>query len=171
MLQYDFDQSVGYWVTMATQSIRRVLSQRLVEQEVTLRQWEVLVWLARDPELSQSQLAECMGIEPPTLAGVVNRMERDGWIDKTNCEDDRRRCKLHPTAKAEAIWNRSVTLAHEVRAQAVAGISSEDLETLKRVCETIRCNLSLVPPLPDVEPYKAVDEAAVRREMKVLKAM
>ena len=80
MLQYDFDQSVGYWLTMATQSIRRVLSQRLVEQEVTLRQWEVLVWLARDPELSQSQLAECMGIEPPTLAGVVNRMERDGWI-------------------------------------------------------------------------------------------
>ena len=171
MLQYDFDQSVGYWVTMATQSIRRVLSQRLVEQQVTLRQWEVLVWLARDPELSQSQLAECMGIEPPTLAGVVNRMERDGWIDKTNCEDDRRRCKLHPTAQAEAIWNRSVTLAHEVRAQAVAGISSEDLETLRRVCDTIRCNLSQVPSLPEPGPCHGVDPAVVRREMKVLKAM
>ena len=171
MLQYDFDQSVGYWLTMATQSIRRVLSQRLVDQEVTLRQWEVLVWLARDPELSQSQLAEFMGIEPPTLAGVVNRMERDGWIDKTNCEDDRRRCKLHPTAKAEAIWNRSVTLAHEVRAQAVAGISPENLQTLKRVCETIRSNLSLVPPLPEVEPHSSLTEAAVRRDLKVLKAM
>lgn len=171
MLQYDFDQSVGYWVTMATQSIRRVLSQRLMEQEVTLRQWEVLVWLARDPELSQSQLAECMGIEPPTLAGVVNRMERDGWIEKTNCEDDRRRCKLHPTAKAEAIWNRSVTLAHEVRAQAVAGISLEDLETLRRVCDTIRSNLTQVPSLPEPGPCHGVDPAAVRREMKVLKAM
>jgi MarR family transcriptional regulator, transcriptional regulator for hemolysin len=171
MLQYDFDQSVGYWITMANQSIRRVLSQRLMEQEVTLRQWEVLVWLARDPELSQSQLAECMGIEPPTLAGVVNRMERDGWIEKTNCEDDRRRCKLHPTAKAEAIWNRSVTLAHEVRAQAIAGISPEDLDALRRVCDTIRGNLNQVPPLPESEPCHDVDPAAVRRDMKVLKAM
>ena len=171
MLEYDFDQSVGYWITMANQSIRRVLSQRLVEQEVTLRQWEVLVWLARDPDLSQSQLAECMGIEPPTLAGVVNRMERDGWIVKTNCEDDRRRCKLHPTAQAEAIWNRSVTLAHAVRAEAVAGVSPEDLEALRRVCDTIRCNLSQVPSLPEVEPLHDVDEAAVRRDLKVLKAM
>ncbi len=177
MLQYDFDQSVGYWLTMATQSIRRVLSQRLVEQEVTLRQWEVLVWLARDPELSQSQLAECMGIEPPTLAGVVNRMERDGWILKTNCEDDRRRCKLHPTAKAEAIWSRSVTLAHEVRAQAIAGISPEDLATMKRVCDMIRDNLSQVPPLPESEPSAAVDPCAgvdpeaVKREIKVMNSM
>lgn len=177
MLQFDFDQSVGYWLTMATQSIRRVLSQRLAEQEVTLRQWEVLVWLARHPELSQSQLAECMGIEPPTLAGVVNRMERDGWILKTNCEDDRRRCKLHPTAKAEAIWSRSATLAHEVRAQAIAGISAEDLATLKRVCDTIRDNLSAVPSIPEplppveVDPCAGVDMAARQREIQVMKSM
>lgn len=177
MLQYDFDQSVGYWLTMATQSIRRVLSQRLVEQEVTLRQWEVLVWLARDPELSQSQLADCMGIEPPTLAGVVNRMERDGWILKTNCEDDRRRCKLHPTAKAEAIWASSVTLAHDVRAQAIAGISPEDLATLQRVCDTIRENLSQIPSLPETEPCESidpcagVDREALKREIKIMKAM
>ena len=177
MLQYDFDQSVGYWLTMATQSIRRVLSQRLVVQEVTLRQWEVLVWLARDPELSQSQLAEFMGIEPPTLAGVVNRMERDGWILKTNCEDDRRRCKLHPTAKAEAIWNRSVTLAHEVRAQAIAGISPEDLATLKRVCDTIRDNLNQVPlpldadPCASIDPCEEIDSEAAKREIKVMKSM
>ena len=177
MLRYDFDQSVGYWVAMATQSIRRVLSQRLAEQSLTLRQWEVLAWLALNSEHSQSQLAECLGVEPPTLAGVVNRMERDGWIVKTNCEDDRRRCRLHPTAKAEAIWNSSVTLSHEVRAQAVAGISLEDLETLRRVCATIRDNLSRVAPLEDAtealeaDPCQAIDPEALRREIKTLKLM
>ncbi len=171
MLEYDFDQSVGYWITMANQSIRRVLTQRLVEQEVTLRQFEVLVWLARNAEYSQSQLAECMGIEPPTLAGVVNRMERDGWIVKTNCEDDRRRCRLQPTAKAEAIWNRSVTLAHEVRAQAIAGISPEDLETLQRVCGTIRDNLAQIPSPPESDPCEELDQAALQREMRIIQSM
>lgn len=171
MLQYDFDQSVGYWVTSANQSIRRVLTNRLAEHEITLRQFEVLVWLTHNPEYSQSQLAECIGIEPPTLAGVVNRMERDGWIVKTNCEDDRRRCRLQPTPKAEAIWTRSVAIAHEVRAQAVAGIAPVDLETLRRVCEAIRDNLSQVPSPPEVTPSENVDPEAYRREIKTINAM
>lgn len=171
MLTYDFDQSVGYWLMLATQSIRRVLETRLVEKEITLRQWEVLAWLASDPSLSQSQIAQAMGIEPPTLAGVVNRMARDGWIDKTNCEDDRRRCRLSPTPQVEEIWNGSLSVAHEVRAQATAGITPEELEILKRVCLRIRDNLSQIvsPEVPD--PCEGVDNEAVQREIKILKSM
>ena len=156
MLQYNFDESVGYWGTMASQSIRRVLGQRLSEQDLTLRQWEVLAMLACNPELSQAQLAERMGIEPATLAGVVNRMERDGWINKTSSSEDRRQSRLSPTAQAESIWNRSLTLSAEVRAQAVAGVSQEDLQTLRRVCAMIRDNLSrsIVPTA--VEPLSNV---------------
>lgn len=177
MLDYDFDQSVGYWLTMATQSIRRVLSQRLAAQNLTLRQWEVLVWLARSPDMSQSQLADCMGIEPPTLAGVVNRMERDGWLVKTNCDEDRRRCRLHPTPKSEEIWKGSISVAHAVRAQAVVGISPDDILALKRICETIRENLEheVIPTAevesPDNAPATPLDQDALLREMKTIHSM
>lgn len=155
MLQYNFDDSVGYWVTMASQSIRRVLGQRLSEQDLTLRQWEVLAMLACNSELSQTQMAERMGIEPATLAGVVNRMERDGWIIKTSSSEDRRQSRLFPTAQAESIWNRSLTLSAEVRAQAVAGVSQDDLKTLRRICATIRDNLGKVSSAPAVLPEAA----------------
>ena len=112
-----------------------------------------------------------MGIEPPTLAGVVNRMERDGWIVKTNCEDDRRRCRLHPTSKAEAIWARSVAIAHEVRAQAVAGISQADLDTLHRVCLAIRDNLNAVSSVADADSIECVDADALRREIRAIQSM
>lgn len=150
MLQYNFDESVGYWVTIASQAVRRVLGQRLSEQDLTLRQWEVLAMLACNSELSQTQMADRMGIEPATLAGVVNRMERDGWIIKSSSHEDRRQSRLLPTAQAESIWKRSLTLSAEVRAQAVAGVSKEDLQTLRRVCATIRDNLSKIsPPICD----------------------
>lgn len=171
MLQYDFEQSVGYWMTMATQSIRRALTVRLAEEQITLRQWEVLAWLATNPELSQNQLAECMGIEPPTLAGVVTRMERDGWIIKSNCEDDRRRCRLTPTPKAEEIWLRALSLCLQVRETALVGLPQEDLETLRRVCSQIRDNLAAVAPELTPSPEDCPDTDAVRREMTVLRAM
>lgn len=171
MLKYDFDQSVGYWLMLATQSIRRALEARLVEKQITLRQWEVLAWLASDPTLSQSQIAQSMGIEPPTLAGVVNRMARDGWIEKKNCDDDRRRCRLTPTEQVEEIWNASVSVAHEVRNEAIAGVTPEELEVLKRVCLRIRDNLSPATTPEPADPCEGIDEAAVQREIKILKSM
>ena len=171
MMQYDFAQSVGYWVSMAAQSIRRVLGQRLAEQDLTLRQWEVLAWLACNADHSQSQLAECMGIEPATLAGVVNRMERDGWVIKSNSDEDRRQSRLRPTAQAEAIWNRSLALSNAVRAQAVEGISPEDLETLRRVCAKIRDNLSKIPALHETGPGENMEVEDLRRVSETVQAM
>lgn len=176
MLQYDFDKSVGYWLMLTTQSIRRVLETRLnalnIQPKITLRQFECLAWLASDPNMSQNELALAMGIEPPTLAGVVNRMERDGWIEKTNCTDDRRRCRLKPTAQAENRWSEIVAVAHAVRAQAIHGVTDQELQTLRSICDRIRENLAQDIESAAVDTASSeVDEDAVRRELQTIRAM
>lgn len=109
---------------------------------MTLRQWEVLVWLSQNGELSQAELAECMGIERHTLTGVLARMERDGWLERRSCPADRRKNKLRPTNKAEAAWSQAVACCQHVRALAVEGIPFEELAQFKRTCEAIRRNLA-----------------------------
>jgi MarR family transcriptional regulator for hemolysin len=156
VLRYDFDDSVGYWVCMTSQAMRRELTARLAEQGITLRQWEVLAWLACDANVSQAELAECMGIEPPTLAGVLRRMERDGWLRRRCCDDDRRRNRLEATEKAEEIWQRGIRACNEVRSRATKGISPGELAALKKTCARIRENLAeaatpcarVAPPAP-----------------------
>ncbi len=143
MLQYDFEESVGYWVCMTAHALRRGLNDRLAQEGITLRQFEVLAWLSCDGDVSQAQLAECMGIEPPTLAGVLRRMERDGWVVRESCPQDRRKNLLHPTEKAEEIWERALSLCHEVREQAISGFTAEELETLKNLCAKLRGNLGM----------------------------
>ena len=141
LLKYDFEESVGYWVGITTHVVRRALDVELAREGITLRQWEVLAWIAHDGELTQTQLAERLGIEAPTLAGVLSRMERDGWLARVSCPNDKR-CKLiRATDKSEKLWNRMTTCCHRVREHAIQGISQEDLETLKRTCEAIRQNL------------------------------
>jgi MarR family transcriptional regulator for hemolysin len=143
VLRYDFEDSVGYWICMTSQAVRRALTARLAEEGITLRQWEVLAWLACNSDVSQAQLAECMGIEPPTLAGVLRRMERDGWVRRHCCDNDRRRNRLEATEKAEEVWQRAVRACQDVRAQAIRGFTAAELSILKKLCADIRENLAV----------------------------
>ena len=141
MLAYDFDESVGCWVVMTAHVLRRALDTELTRENITFRQWEVLACLSLAGEQTQVELAEKLGIEAPTLAGVLARMERDGWLDRHSCPEDRRKKRIRPTLKAEEVWNRTVSCCKDVRARATREISADDLQTLKRTCEKIRENL------------------------------
>ncbi len=142
VLEYDWESSVGYWVCTTSHSLRRALSVRLAEEDMTLRQWEVLASLSVHGSVSQTRLAECLGLEPHTIVGILNRMVRDGWLERRCCEEDRRRNLVHPTPKAEAVWSRLTEICHEVRYQAVAGLSDAELSEFQRICERIRANLA-----------------------------
>lgn len=143
MLRYDFEESVCYWTCMASHAIRRALSTRLADAGITFRQWEVLAWLARNEDISQAELADCMGIEPHTLAGVVRRMERDGWLDRTCCSEDRRKNKLKTTAKAEEIWEAALEHCDAVRDQAIRNFTPAEVTLLKKLCGEIKANLEV----------------------------
>jgi len=141
VLQYDFDNSVGYWLTLTTQSIRRVLAQELARENITLRQFEVLAWIAAEGEQPQVKLAERMDIEAPTLTGILNRMEQNGWLERRCCPEDRRRKLLRVTPQAKAVWEQMADCARRVREQAISGLSSSQLTVFRQICETIRGNL------------------------------
>lgn len=141
-LQSEFDESVGCWIALTAHTMRRALDAELAREKITFRQWEVLGWISMCEELSQAELADRLGIEAPTLAGILARMERDGWLERTTSPNDRR-CKLiRMTDKVEPIWSRTLECCRRVRARATDGISDEQLQTLKTTCDRIRQNLS-----------------------------
>lgn len=141
MLEYDFEKSIGYWVASTAHALRKALDVELSKQSITFRQWEVLAWIAAKGEQSQVELAEHLCIEAPTLAGILSRMERDGWLVRYPCPDDRRRKRIRVTERAEDVWNQAVECCLKVRGQAVSGISEADLEGFRRVCSSILVNL------------------------------
>lgn len=144
MLQYDFDESVGCWIALTNQALRRAVANRLACEAITLRQWEVLACIAlKGGEISQVELADMLGIEAPTLVGVLRRMERDGWLNRINCQQDRRKKWIRPTERAEALWTRMVDCCHEVRERATEGFSRDELQMLKQFTERIRENLNV----------------------------
>jgi len=141
VLQFDFEESIGYWICSTAHAVRRALNAELEKQGITYRQWEVLAWIAMVGELSQVELAERLGIEAPTLVGILDRMERDGWLDRYGCPNDRRRKRIRATEKAETVWAKMVECARKVRTQAREGLSQEELDFLKATCGRVKANL------------------------------
>ena len=148
MLQYDFEQSIGYWVTIAAHAIHRALDEELAPQGITFRQSQVLAWLALEGELSQVELAAKLMIEPPTLVKVLDRMERDDWITRTSCLADRRKKIIRPNQRAGDVWSKIVECALRVRRQALGGISEAEVQLLINLLRRILTNLGASPAEP-----------------------
>ena len=143
VLDYDFEQSIGYWLTMTTQAYHRAVTEELAPHGITYRQSMVLGWLALEGELSQTELAAKMMVEPPTLVGILDRMERDGWISRHNCPSDRRKKLIRANPAAEPVWEKIVECAMRVRERATAGLSERQLATLKKLLRRVQQNLKV----------------------------
>jgi MarR family transcriptional regulator for hemolysin len=141
MLYYDFEGSIGAWLTITTQTYHRAVSEELAPHGITYRQSMVLGWLALEGKLSQTELASKMMVEPPTLVGILDRMERDGWITRHNCPDDRRKKIIRANPAAEPVWEKIVECALRVRQRATEGLSERELATLQKLLKSVQRNL------------------------------
>lgn len=139
---YDFESSIGYWITMTSQCYQQTLNDELAPFGITFRQFQVLAWLAYDGELSQTELARRMMIEPPTLVGILDRMQREGWIERKYCAADRRRKRLALRSAAEPICVKVVSCLNRVRQQATNGMSDKEVATLKKLLCKVQNNLN-----------------------------
>jgi len=141
VLEHDFENSVGFWVCQASHALQRAFNEELAPQGVTYRQAQVLGCLALEGQLSQTDLAERMRIEPPTLVGILDRMERDGWIRRDGDKTDRRRKFIQPTTAAKPVWSKIVAVAKRVRTRASRGLSAAQLAQLKKLLGMVQGNL------------------------------
>lgn len=76
---------------------------QLVGDMVTLRQFVVLAAIADNPGLSQADLVRATGIDRSTLADLIARMERRGWVDRTTSLLDSRAHAVRLATAGEAI--------------------------------------------------------------------
>jgi MarR family transcriptional regulator for hemolysin len=142
VLEYDFENSVGYWICQASQVFQRAFNEELAPQGVTFRQAQVLGCLALEGRLSQTDLAERMRIEPPTLVGILDRMERDGWIRRGGDATDRRKKLIEALPAAKPAWTKIVATAKRVRTRATRGMTPTQLTQLKKLLRLVQANLA-----------------------------
>ncbi|MBA2114902.1 MarR family winged helix-turn-helix transcriptional regulator [Bremerella alba] len=140
-MTYDFHASTGYWVTLSAHHYQQRVDAELRPFGITFRQFQVIAWLKCEGPLTQSDLARRMTIEPPTLAGIMTRMESMQWIVRTSCNKDRRKKFLDVGPAAEPVWEKIVPVLNKVRQEATRGMSSDEIEKLHGLLSQVLLNL------------------------------
>ncbi len=143
MLSYDFHNSIGYWLCITATAMQEALNEELSRHGITYRQFQVLGWLVHDgDEVTQADLAARMRIEPPTLVGLLDRMEQQGWITRVNCPGDRRKKIVRIAPAAEDVWETMVAALIRVRERATAHLTPEQTDALKDMLQLIHETLT-----------------------------
>src|SRR3954467_10195484 len=118
---------------------RTRLDQRLRPLGLSQGKWRTLMHLSQGGDnLTQKAIAERMGIEGATLAGLLNRLQHDGWIERRGSAEDRRCKTVHLQRRSKAVLNKIFNTAHDLRTELIEDISQRDLETCIRVLSKIR---------------------------------
>ncbi len=118
---------------------RTKLDQRLRPLGLSQGKWRTLIHLSQGGnKLTQKEIAERMGIEEPTLAGLLDRLQEGGWIKRLESPNDRR-CKIvHLQRRSKAVLEEIFNTAHGLRHELIEDIPPHDLEACVRVLTQIR---------------------------------
>ncbi len=89
--------------------IRQEADRRASMHGMTRAQWVILIWLQRQPGLSQKELAEILEVEPITVARLIDRLEARGMVERRPDVKDRRIWRLHLLEAAEPVLDEMET--------------------------------------------------------------
>jgi DNA-binding MarR family transcriptional regulator len=120
------EESTAHLVSVAARLFSRALHERLDRHDVSVAQWSMLLFLWEEEGLTQKDLSRRQQIEEPTAARTLDRMERDGLIERVRDEHDRRRIHIHLTERGQELRDELVPAALEVNALATHGLSDDD---------------------------------------------
>ncbi len=126
------DDYLLYLLARTSHLVSAAFHQRLKAQGVGVAEWRVLASLSGTPGLTVSALAVTCLMQQPTMTKLLDRMTREGLVERRADPDDRRitRVSLTPAAAARAASLIEAARAHE--AEVIAPAQAEAIKTLLR---------------------------------------
>lgn len=132
-------ENFGILLAETARAWRSKLDQRLKPLGLSQAKWVVLLYLSKNRDgMTQKELAERIGIEGPTLVGLLDRLSADGWIERREAIHDRRSKTVHLCPKADATLEQMWQTAAELRAELLDGIPVQDLAICMEVIQRIK---------------------------------
>jgi DNA-binding MarR family transcriptional regulator len=132
---------LGYVVNHFARLMARDLEAHIKPHGIALGAFPALLHLWEKDGLTQKELVAKLGIEQPTLAATLTRMERDGLVTRQRDAGDGRVQRIRLTEKARALRKVAYAAATAVNTRAVSGLKTVEqqqlIELMGRVISTL----------------------------------
>jgi DNA-binding MarR family transcriptional regulator len=122
--------------------VRLEADRRASAYGMTRAQWVILIRLQRQPGLSQKELAEILEVEPITVVRLIDRLERNGMVERRDDPDDRRIWRLHLREAATPVLAELHGEREELVRMITAGLDPALLETVNAALGAMKANVA-----------------------------
>ncbi len=132
--------------------LRQVMEPSFARRGVSAAQWGVMRVLQRaekagEPELRLSDLSERLLIQPPSVTGVVDRLERGGLVKRRESRTDQRVRKIRLTPRGRKLMA-TVMEGHRAKVQSLfAQHGAREMRTLFLLLKKLETHLTSLAQL------------------------
>lgn len=121
------------WRVHVDQKLRRIGQSQA--------RWEALLCLGAKGALTQSQLARLVSVEAPTIARMLDTLEREGSVERIADAKDRRSRTVRLSAEGEKSLATMQVIVDLLRASVLQDLDREDIAAAMRILDKLLARL------------------------------
>lgn len=135
---YDIEQSIGFLLSKGYQRAWAIMREEIEPYDLTPPQFALLAFLWQQDGQTQVELSEKGQIDRSTVGGLIDRLERNGLLERRQHPQDRRAYKIHLTELGKTMESTLSACANRALAKFTSGLSNHECSELKRMLEILR---------------------------------
>ena len=112
-------------------NLRKAFSESGVE--VTPIQVMLLFFLQKNDGSSLTQISQGLMLENPTVTGLIDRLEKSGYVKRSDHPNDRRVYLVYLTEKGNRVADKALPIVKKLNEEVKSGYSREEIENFKKV--------------------------------------
>lgn len=141
IVRFQLGEYVPYLLSRAGVSIANTFSRELERFGITLPMWRVMSALLDEDEQRLGDLSRLTAIELSTLSRVTASMDRLGLVGRRRSGEDARAVLITLSKEGRRIAEAVVPRALHWESAAVAGMSEDEVRTLKALLQRLYGNV------------------------------
>ena len=116
--------------------------KRARQHGMTRAQWAILIWLERQPGISQKELSELLEVEPISVARLIDRLEARGMVERRPDPRDRRIWRLHLLRAAHDVLREIDDQRADMTRMVTVGIDDRSIEIMTEALMRMKATLT-----------------------------
>ena len=134
---YDARKHICFNLGRVMRRVYDYYDQRLSTFDLTPSQFFVFNALCMGDGITVGEIGERVYLDSSTLTGIIDRLERSGYVERRPNPDDRRSVLVYLTPKARELSPRILEFADELDAALRKPFSRQEMDDFENVLRTL----------------------------------
>ncbi len=139
---FERNKSAGFMVNHLARLFVKSINEGIEPLGSSAGQFPILLLLWEGNDISPSEISRRLDIEKATVTNTLNRMERDGLIQRAKDPNDARASIISISEKGLSLRDDMLQVAMGINKKATDSIDQKDFDIFLKVAQTMISNLS-----------------------------